>query len=186
VPIDNYYNFREIHSKKLYFIRSPKSDRIFSMITIDIPGSVRLEIEHFVTDFSGTLSEDGVLLQGVREKLNELAGRVHVHVLTSDTFGKARKALEGIACTVHILEGEDHPGQKELYIAGLGAKRVVALGNGNNDARMLKAAGLGIVVCLREGCSVESLQAATIFVRSPVDAVELLLYPKRLIATLRR
>jgi soluble P-type ATPase len=156
------------------------------MINIDIPGSVRLEIEHFVSDFSGTLSEDGVLLPGVREKLNELAKKVQVHVLTSDTFGRARKELEGISCTVHILEGEDHTGQKEQYVVSLGAERVAALGNGNNDARMLKTAGLGIAVCLKEGCSVESLQAAKIFVRSPMDSVELLLYPKRLIATLRR
>jgi soluble P-type ATPase len=156
------------------------------MISIDIPGSVRLEIDHFVTDFSGTLSEDGVLVAGVREKLNDLAGKVHVHVLTSDTFGKARKELEGISCTVHVLEGEDHTGQKERYVVRLGAERVATLGNGNNDARMLKAAGIGIAVCLREGCSVESLQAAKVFVSSPMDAVDLLLYPKRLIATLRR
>ena len=156
------------------------------MINIDIPGAVRLDIEHFVSDFSGTLSEDGVLLPGVREKLNELAEKVQVHVLTSDTFGRARKELEGISCTVHILEGEDHTGQKEQYVVSLGAERVAALGNGNNDARMLKAAGLGIAVCLKEGCSLESLQAAKIFVHSPIDAFELLLTPKRLIATLRR
>ena len=156
------------------------------MINIDIPGSVRLEIEHFVFDFSGTLSEDGVLLPGVREKLNELAGKVHVHVLTSDTFGKARKELEDVKCTVHILDGDDHTGQKERYVVSLGAAKVVAIGNGNNDALMLKAAGLGIAVCFKEGCSVESLQAAKIFVSSPLDAVELLLHHRRLIATLRR
>ena len=136
--------------------------------------------------FPAPFPEDGVLIPGVREKLNELAKKVQVHVLTSDTFGRARKELEGISCTVHILEGEDHTGQKEQYVVSLGAERVAALGNGNNDARMLKAAGLGIAVCLREGCSAESLQAAKIFVLSPIDAVELLLYPKRLIATLRR
>lgn len=156
------------------------------MIDIDIPGSVLLEIKHFVSDFSGTLSEDGVLIPGVREKLNELAEKVEVHVLTSDTFGKARKELEGVKCTVHILEGDDHTGQKERYILSLGPEKVVALGNGNNDARMLKAAGLGIAVCLREGSSVEALMSAKIFVHSPINAVELLLYPKRLVATLRR
>jgi soluble P-type ATPase len=156
------------------------------VIRIDIPGSGLIEIEHFVTDFSGTLSEDGALLPGVREKLNELAGNVRVHVLTSDTFGKARKELEGITCTVHILDGDDHVGQKEQYIVGLGAKRVVALGNGNNDVLMLKAAGIGIAVCLREGCSAEAIRAAKILVSSPLDAVELLLHPKRLVATLRR
>ena len=32
------------------------------MIDIDIPGSGTLKLEHFVTDFSGTLSEDGIVL----------------------------------------------------------------------------------------------------------------------------
>jgi soluble P-type ATPase len=156
------------------------------VMKIDIPGSSGIEIEHFVSDFSGTLSEDGSLIPGIREKLNELAGQVHVHVLTSDTFGSARRELEGINCTVHVLVGDGHTAQKEKYVLDLGADKVAAIGNGNNDARMLKAAGLGIAVCLKEGCSVESLQAAKIFAHSPIDAVELLLYPKRLIATLRR
>ena len=156
------------------------------MITLDIPGSGLLEIEHFVTDFSGTLSEDGCLLAGVKAKLNDLSEKVQVHVLTSDTFGRARKELEGINCTVHILEGADHTGQKERYVLSLGAGKVVAIGNGNNDARMLKSAGLGIAVCLREGCSIEALTAAQILVLCPMDAADLLLNPKRLIATLRR
>lgn len=156
------------------------------MITFDILGSGLIDIEHFVTDFSGTLSEDGVLLSGVREKLNELSEKVQVHVLTSDTFGRARKGLEGINCTLHILEGTDHTGKKEQYVLSLGPERVVAIGNGNNDARMLKAAGIAIAVCLREGCSVEALTAAQILVMSPLDAVDLLLNPKRLVATLRR
>jgi soluble P-type ATPase len=156
------------------------------MISIDIPGSGTIEVEHVVTDFSGTLSEDGVLIPGVREKLNELAGKVHVHVLTSDTFGKARNELEGIVCTVHILDGGDHTGQKERYVLSLGSEKVAAIGNGSNDARMLKAAGLGIAVCLKEGCSVQALTSAKVLVKSPIDAVDLFLHDKRLIATLRR
>lgn len=54
-----------MHSKKLYYIRSPKSAKIIRMITIDIPGYGCLEIEHFVSDFSGTLSEDGYLIHRV-------------------------------------------------------------------------------------------------------------------------
>ncbi len=156
------------------------------MITLDIPGSGIIKIEHFVTDFSGTLSEDGCLLSGVKEKLNALSEEVQVHVLTSDTFGRAHKELERINCTVHILEGSDHAGQKEKYVISLGAEKVVALGNGNNDARMLEAAEIGIAVCLKEGCSVEALTAAKILVMSPLDAIGLLLNPKRLIATLRK
>jgi soluble P-type ATPase len=155
------------------------------MVKVEIPGYGPLELEHFVTDFSGTLSEDGVVLPGVREKLNELSSKLKIHVLTSDTFGRAEKELNGVNCILHVLKGEGHVFQKEKYVLNLGADGVVALGNGNNDANMLRAAKLGICVCLKEGCSVEALTASKIFVLSPADAIDLLLYPKRLIATLR-
>ena len=155
------------------------------MINIEIPGYGQLGLEHFVTDFSGTLSEDGRILQGVKEKLNELSSKLKIHVLTSDTFGRAEKELEGVNCTLHVLKGEGHVLQKEKYVVDLGTDRVVALGNGNNDVNMLRAAKLGICVCLKEGCSVGALNLSKILVMSPVDAIDLLLYPKRLIATLR-
>ena len=156
------------------------------MIKVEIPGYGLIELEHLVTDFSGTLSEDGKLIHGTREKLNKLSEKLKIHLLTSDTFGSAKKELEGINCSLHILKGDKHVSQKEKYVLSLGANTVVALGNGNNDVCMLRSATLGIAVCLREGCSIEALNASKIFVRSPIDAIELLLYPKRLIATLRR
>lgn len=39
--------------------------KMTAMITVDIPGYGRLDMEHFVTDFSGTLSDDGTLIPGV-------------------------------------------------------------------------------------------------------------------------
>ncbi len=155
------------------------------MIRIEILGSGFIELEHFVTDFSGTLSEDGILLTGVKYKLNVLSNMLTIHVLTSDTFGRAIEELKGINCEVHVLEGEGHITQKEKYVIDLGPDRVVALGNGKNDALMLKAARLGISVSLKEGCSKDALDASEIFVKSPIDAIDLLLKPKRLIATLR-
>lgn len=155
------------------------------MIKLDIPGFGLIELEHLVTDFSGTLSEDGKVLPGVIEKLNELSKQLNIHVLTSDTFGRAQQELKGVNCILHILEGEGHTVQKEKYVSALRENRVAALGNGNNDAGMLRAARLGIIVCLKEGCSIEALNASRILVKSPVDAIDLFLYPKRLIATLR-
>lgn len=156
------------------------------MLRIDIPGYGTLELEHYVTDFSGTLSEEGSLMPGVREKLNGLSGSLMIHVLTSDTFGRALQELDGIACTAHVLKGEGHTGQKRAYVEKLGADKVVAAGNGNNDVEMLKAAKLGIAVCLSEGCSTEAINVADILVKSATDAIDLLLNHKRLIATLRR
>ncbi len=155
------------------------------MFELDIPGFGSIRLEHLVSDFTGTLSVDGRLLEGVRERLNKVSQFLQVHILTADTFGRAREELEGINCEIHILEGEDHDIQKEEYVKRLGAERVIAIGNGNNDRRMLESARIGIAVCLNEGCSTDAISSADIFVHSPIDALDLLLNPKRLKATLR-
>jgi len=152
---------------------------------LDIPGFGLIRLEHLVSDFTGTLSVDGKLITGVRERLNSIAELLNIHILTADTFGRAREELRGINCEVHILTGEEHDIQKEEFIKRLGQDKVIALGNGNNDRRMLRAARVGIAVCLNEGCSIDALKSADIFVFSPVDALDLLLNPKRMKATLR-
>lgn len=155
------------------------------MISIDIPGFGRTEIEHLVSDFTGTLSEDGRLCPGVRERLNKLSGSVKIHILTADTFGRAREELKDIKCTIHILEGTDHDMQKEDYVRQLGPERVFALGNGNNDRRMLQVARIGVSVLLKEGCATDAIMASDILVKSIEDGLDLLLQTKRLKATLR-
>ncbi len=155
------------------------------MINVEIPGYGAVELEHLVSDFTGTLSEDGRFCEGVRDRLNRLSENLKIHILTADTFGKAREELQGVNCIIHILEGSDHDMQKEGYVDSLGPEKVAALGNGNNDRRMLKIAKVGIAVCLKEGCARDSIQSANILVTSATDALELLLHPKRLKATLR-
>lgn len=155
------------------------------MFELDIPGFGSVRLFHLVSDFTGTLSVDGKLIDGVREKLNEVAKFLKVHILTADTFGRAKAELEGIECEVHILEGEDHDIQKEEFVNMLGSSSVFALGNGNNDRRMLSAAKIGVAVCLAEGCAIDAIKSADIVVKSPLDAFDLLLNPKRLKATLR-
>ncbi|HXX53469.1 MAG TPA: hypothetical protein VEI28_02740 [Thermodesulfovibrionales bacterium] len=155
------------------------------MFTLDIPGFGPVRLEHLVTDFTGTLSVDGRLLRGVKERLNRIAESLDIHILTADTFGSARVAMKGVKCEIHILEGERHDIQKKNYIHMLGAKRVVALGNGKNDRSMLKAARIGVALCLQEGCAADAVMSADILFNSPVDALDLLLKPKRCKATLR-
>ena len=155
------------------------------MLEVDIPGFGPVRLRHLVSDFTGTLSVDGKLVPGVKELLNKVSESLEVHVLTADTFGKARSELEGVKCVVHILEGDNYDVQKEEYVDKLGAECVVAFGNGNNDRRMLKAARVGVAVCLKEGCSVDAASSANILVTSATDALELLLNEKRLMATLR-
>jgi len=155
------------------------------MLEIDIPGFGFVRLEHLVSDFTGTLSVDGRLLPGVKELLNNVARVVKLHVLTADTFGTARMALEGVECSLTLLSGEVMDMQKERYIWNLGAEHVIAIGNGNNDRKMLTAARIGVAVIEGEGCSVNALSSAGIAVRSMHDGLGLLLNPDRLKATLR-
>jgi soluble P-type ATPase len=156
------------------------------MLEIEIPGFGLVRLKHLVSDFTGTLSVDGRLLPGVKERLNKIAKFLTIHVLTSDTFGKAKSELRGVHCETHILkEGAHHDLQKEEYVKKLGASSVVAFGNGNNDRRMLKAARLGIAVTEGEGCAVDAIRAADIHVPSAKAGLDLLLNPKRCKATLR-
>ncbi|HYA86896.1 MAG TPA: HAD hydrolase family protein [Nitrospirota bacterium] len=155
------------------------------MLEIDIPGFGLVRLEHLVSDFTGTLSVNGQLLPALDERLHKLAEILKIHILTADTFGKVLVALKEINCEIHILTGENHDVQKEEYVTKLGPESVIAMGNGNNDRRMIKAARIGIAVSEAEGCAVDAIMAANIHVRSAVDGLDLLLSPKRLKATLR-
>ena len=155
------------------------------MIRIDLPGREGLRIEHLVLDFNGTLAVDGVLLDGVADRIRLLAERVTVHIVTADTFGSARKNIHSVPCELVILEPGDQPEAKRKIVRALGAVRTVAIGNGRNDAPMLTDAALGIAVMLQEGASTRALQAADVVCRRIEDALDLLLQPDRLVATLR-
>ena len=155
------------------------------MYSVDIPGFGEVKVEYLVSDFTGTLSVDGALLPGVEDRLNRISELLRVQILIADTFGRAREALEKVYCTITILTGADHDLQKEAYVKDLGPDKVVALGNGNNDRKMLAAARVGIAVAEGEGCAVEAIVAANILVHSAQDGLDLLLNPKRLKATLR-
>ena len=152
---------------------------------LQIPDFGTLEIKHLVSDFTGTLSVDGTLVPGAAERLNRLAKEIEIHVLTADTFGKVHEALQGLPCTIHLLNEPGEDRQKATYIEALGPEAVFAMGNGRNDGRMLRAARVGVAVCLAEGCAKDALQAADLFVNSTCDALDLLLKPLRLKAGLR-
>jgi soluble P-type ATPase len=121
----------------------------------------------------------------VKPRLKRLAALVAVHVITADTFGKARESLRGVPCTLEILKrgGEDRA--KAALVRRLGARRVACIGNGRNDRLMLRAAVLGIATVQREGAALEAVQGADIVVHDVRDALDLLLEPRRLVATLR-
>lgn len=155
------------------------------MMEIMIPGRGRLRLEHLVLDYNGTLACDGVLLEGVRDRIADLSRKLSVHVLTADTFGNAREGLKGLPCEVVILPPEDQAEAKERYVKNIGSDATVCVGNGRNDRLMLGRAALGLAVVLQEGAAREALEAADVACNGIHSALDLLSNPKRLMATLR-
>jgi P-type E1-E2 ATPase len=151
-------------------------------VTLELPGGVLKTFTDLVLDYTGTLSLDGALLPGVRERLAGLAASLRITVLTADTFGTAVEQLKGLPVEVRVIQtGID----KANIVREIGPAKVIAIGNGRNDVPMMTLAGLRIAVIGPEGASAALLQVADVVVRDIHDALDLIARPLRLKATLR-
>ena len=154
------------------------------MLSAEVPGRGRVEIAHLVLDLNGTLAVDGAVRPTVVERLRRLGGSLQIHVVTADTFGSAAK-LRDLAVQVRVLDPGDHVQEKAALVRALGPSHTVAIGNGSNDEGMLREAAVAIAVVGPEGASLRAVLEADVVVTSPEDALDLLLVPQRLVATLR-
>jgi soluble P-type ATPase len=125
-------------------------------------------------------------LDGVEELLCELRNKLDIHLVTADTHGNQELIDRTLGRAAVRIPAHNQAQAKLDYIERLGVESVVAIGNGANDADMLGRAALGILVVGPEGSAVGSLLRAKVVVPDARAGLELLLYPKRLIATLRR
>jgi soluble P-type ATPase len=155
------------------------------LLTIEIPGAPTLELAHLVLDYNGTLAVDGELLDGVAGRLTQLSEQLEVHVVTADTFGKVQSRLRGLPCRITVLPQGDQAQAKLDYIQELGPGQTACMGNGRNDRLMLRHAVLGIALIQGEGAASVTLAAADVVCGDAVTALDLLLNPLRLAATLR-
>ncbi len=156
------------------------------MIDLQIPGRGLVQLEYAVFDVNGTLAVDGNLIEGIDYRIAMLRGKLEVRLITADTHGRQAEIDRRLKFTAERLQSGNERQQKASYVWQLGAQKVVAIGNGGNDVDMLKAAAIGIAVLGREGTASEAIAAADVVVFDIVDAIDMLLNPKRLIATLRR
>lgn len=156
------------------------------MIEINIPGQDTLRLQHLVMDVNGTLTLDGVLIDGVSRRLNLLRDRLTLHLLTADTHGKQASIDQLLNLqALRITPGQEAE-QKAAYLRSLGAQNVIAIGQGANDADMLKTAALGICILSPEGLATETLLSSRLLLPDILTALDLLDKPLRLIASLRK
>jgi P-type E1-E2 ATPase len=155
------------------------------MIELIVPGRGAIRLEHLVCDVNGTLAVDGRLVDGVSRLIGILRDRLEIHLVTADTLGRQSVIDQQLGVIAVRLQPGDEAGQKADFVRQLGADRVIAIGQGANDALMLEAAVIGISVLSPEGTAVATLLKADIIARDILSALELIEKPLRMVATLR-
>ena len=155
-------------------------------LNLEIPGWGELRLEHALFDLNGTLALDGILSDPVKERLYRLQDILTIYLVTADTHGTVADLVHefGSIEIVGIQPGNEAE-QKGAVLDKLGALCTVAFGNGMNDVLMLSNACLGVCLMQGEGTATRALLASDILVRSAEEALDMLLHPARLVATLR-
>lgn len=154
------------------------------MLTVKIPGREELTLSHLVLDYNGTIAEDGYVIDGIAERLETLKDALSIYVITADTHGTAAQRCEGLPLQVltfpTVQVGEIKASEVKRLSGG-----VVCIGNGFNDMLMSEAADLSLAVIGKEGACGALLSRCDVVTTSILDALDLLLKPDRLRATLR-
>ncbi len=156
------------------------------MIKVEIPGRGTLHLEHVVFDVNGTLAVDGNLLPGIPEAITELGKLLQVHLLTADTHGKQKSIDQELGLEAVRVKPGGEAQQKAAYVELLGAEQTAAIGQGANDALMLERASLGLCILSPEGTAQETLLNADLVFPDIHSALDSLLKPTRLKASLRK
>lgn len=159
-------------------------------IEVDLPCGVFYNLQNILLDMNGTMTVDGKWIDGVAERLKDIAKLLNVYILSADTNQTMEELTRALvkdgSIRAHRLESGRGDIQKLEFLRDLGRENTVAVGNGCNDALMLRDAALGICVIGREGASVNAMMSSKMVVSNICDAFDLFLKPSRLIATLRK
>jgi len=152
---------------------------------VEIPGYITYDLKYLLLDYNGTIALDGHMSSPVKELIRNVANDLEVFVLTADTHGTAAAECEDLPVTLKTFPTDTAMYSKLEILNSLGAGNCCTIGNGRNDLLMCQEAALSISVIGNEGCYSKLIAHTTITVKKIEDGLELLMRPKRLIATLR-
>ena len=152
---------------------------------IEIPGYITYDLKYLLLDYNGTIALDGHMNDSVKDLIREVSKDLEVFVLTADTHGTAAAECEDLPVTLKTFPTATAMDSKLEILNSLGADNCCTIGNGRNDLLMCRESALSISVIGEEGCYSKLMTQTNITVKHIEDGFNLLLKPKRLIATLR-
>lgn len=157
------------------------------MRIFNIPNYGKITIENIIFDINGTLQFKGIISDDLILKFKELKKFYNIYLVSSDTRGN----LDDIAIKlgvdyIRINSKEMSEAEaKNNELLKLGKDVTVVVGNGNNDALMLKNSILGLIIIGNEGATIKSIINSNVAFPDPLSAIDFLLDEKILIGTLR-
>lgn len=156
------------------------------MLEMSLPGrEIDLQLENLILDLNGTLTVDGVLITGIKTRLDALREILQIYLLSSDTLDCGNMVAEKLRIPFFKVSGEKSGEDKLDFLNTIGPDRTIVIGNGYNDRYILDKAALGIAVIGSEGGALKAMQKADLVVIDILDALDLLLNPLRIVASLR-
>ena len=150
----------------------------------EIPNVGKLELKTLILDLNGTLTVQGKIPEGVKEKLARLKELEYRIVFFT---GNTRNNADEIASELGIdwILAENGIAKRDEAMK-LDPGTCVSIGNGLIDLELMKIVKLRIVTLQAEGVYTQTSLNSDIMIPSIVDALDLLIDPATLVATLRK
>ena len=144
---------------------------------LEIPGrGTPLEIQSIVLDLNGTVAIDGILIEGVAERIAKLKHKeIKFYLFTGDTHGNGAKIAQELG-----IEMRHTPTARSKLeeLEKIGKDTSAAIGNGRIDVEMLRAAALPICALQAEGGYSPLIRWSQITVTNINDALDLFINEK--------
>jgi len=119
-------------------------------------------------DVNGTLTNRGVLIDEVEDRLRRLRGTLEIRLVSADTFG----TLDAIAERLQVGGVRAGSGEDKLRaLDELGRDRCAVIGHGANDVLVLEAAAVSFAVLGPDGVSAAAMRCADVVCASATDAL---------------
>jgi len=147
-------------------------------------GVEEIELDTIILDLNGTLSVNGILVIGVKEKLAKLKEMGYkIFLFTGDQRANAAELAKEIGLEVQKANTTE---EKEALTSKLDTNKTVAIGNARIDIGTFRNTKLRIATLQAEGIHAGILNFVDIIVPTINDALNLLINPDIFNATMRK
>lgn len=142
-----------------------------------------LEIDTLVLDLNGTLSVNGQIPEGAKERIDKLRELgFKIILFTGDQRGNAEQLCGELGIEFKVAQSS---AEKEAEMLKLDTQKCAAIGNARIDIGTFKHARLSILTLQAEGIHTACIQQVDIIVPSILDALDLFINKDSLCGTLR-